>query len=86
VTGDFDFKIIEVSYEWGYYLSLIFFISPFALNLYNMITENRSAAISSIGDLTFSNMINCPECGTSNSAGSIFCSKCGHTLINEGNF
>ncbi len=85
VTGDFDFKIIEVSYEWGYYLSFIFFISPFALNLYNMINENRSAVVTSIDDLTFTNVIYCSKCGTSNSAGSIFCSKCGHTLTPEGN-
>lgn len=24
VTGDFDFKIVEISYEWGYYFALLF--------------------------------------------------------------
>ncbi len=85
VTGDFDFKIIEVSYEWGYYLSLIVFLVAFALNLYQVITENRKAAFTSIDDLTLSNAVYCPSCGAQNEAGSIFCSKCGHTLTPQGN-
>ena len=85
VTGDFDFKIIDVSYEWGYYLALLLFIGVFALNLYWMITENKVTAGSAIDDLQFSDVIYCPKCGTSNKSGSIFCAKCGHTLTPEGN-
>ncbi len=85
VTGDFEFKIIDVSYEWGYYLSLLFLIAAFAINLYQVISENRAAAISSIDDLPLSNRIVCPSCGAENDAGSIFCSKCGHTLTPQGN-
>ncbi len=48
VTGDFDFNIIEVSYEWGYYLALIFFIGAFILNLYLMISKNKAAVNSAI--------------------------------------
>jgi len=84
VTGDFEFKIIEVSYEWGYYLSLILLIAAFAVNLYQVITENRPA-ITSIDDLPISNAVYCPSCGAQNEAGSIFCSKCGHTLTPQGN-
>ncbi len=80
VTGDFDFKIIEVSYEWGYYLSLILLIAAFALNLYQVITVNRAAGFTSIDDLRLSNTVYCPTCGAQNESGSIFCSKCGHTL------
>jgi hypothetical protein len=84
VTGDFDFKIIEVSYRWGYYLSLLLFIAAFALNLYQVISENR-AAITSIDDLPLSNTVYCPSCGAQNESGAIFCSKCGHTLTPQGN-
>lgn len=84
VTGDFDFKIIEVSYEWGYYLSLILLIAAFTFNLYQVITENR-AVVTSIDDLPLSNAVFCPSCGAQNDAGSIFCSKCGHTLTPQGN-
>ncbi len=84
VTGDFDFKIIEVSYRWGYYFSLLLFIAAFALNLYQVISENR-AAVTSIDDLPLSNTVYCPSCGAQNEAGAIFCSKCGHTLTPQGN-
>jgi hypothetical protein len=83
VTGDFNFKIIDVSYEWGYYLSLILLIAAFAMNLYQVITENRAASVASIEDLPLSNAVYCPSCGAQNEAGSIFCSKCGHTLTPE---
>jgi ribosomal protein L40E len=80
VTGDFDFKIIEVSYEWGYYLSLLLFIAAFALNLYRMISENRVSAEASIDEIMLSNATICSKCGASNSTDSIFCSKCGNPL------
>ncbi len=85
VTGDFDFKIIEVSYEWGYYLSLIILIAAFAINLYQIITENRAVTVTSIDELQFANAVHCTVCGAQNDAGSIFCSKCGHTLNPQGN-
>ncbi len=80
VAGDFNFKIIEVSYEWGYYLSLILLIAAFAINLYQVLSGNRAAAVTSIDDLQYSNVVYCPSCGAKNDAGSIFCSKCGHTI------
>ncbi len=80
VTGDFDFKIIEVSYEWGYYLSLILLIAAFALNLYLVISANRTADVTSIDDLQFPNIVYCSSCGAQNDTESIFCIKCGHTL------
>ncbi len=80
VTGDFNFQIIQVTYEWGYYLALILFIIAFAINLYQVISENRTAAITSVNDLPSANTFYCPSCGAMNEAGSIFCSKCGHTL------
>ena len=85
VTGDFDFKIIEVSYEWGYYLALLLFIGVFVLNLYWMISENKVTALPSVDDPQPSDVTFCPKCGTSNKSGSIFCAKCGNTLTPEGN-
>lgn len=84
VTGDFDFKIVEISYEWGYYFALLFFAAGFALNLYLKISENKPVT-DSTNDIPVPDAIFCPKCGYSNSAGSIFCSKCGHTLTSEGN-
>jgi hypothetical protein len=84
ITGDFDFKIIEISYEWGYYLALLLFIAGFGLNLYWVITENKSIA-GNIDDITVSDSVICPKCGYPNSAGSIFCARCGQTLSPEGN-
>jgi lysylphosphatidylglycerol synthetase-like protein (DUF2156 family) len=85
VTGDFDFKIVEVSYEWGYYFALLLFAAGFALNLYWKISENKLSVSTNADDINFSDAVLCPKCGYSNSTGSIFCSKCGHTLTPEGN-
>ena len=79
ITGALDFKIIEVSYEWGYYLALFLFIIAFALNLYLMLSENKQVK-GKLGDLVFHDEIICPYCGHSNRAGSLFCSGCGKSL------
>lgn len=79
ITGALDFKIIEISYEWGYYLALLLFIIAFALNLYLMISENKQVK-GRIGDLVFHDEMICPGCGHSNRAGSLFCSGCGKSL------
>jgi xanthine/uracil permease len=42
ITGDFDFRIVEISYEWGYYLAIIIFIGIFGINLYEKFTELNS--------------------------------------------
>jgi lysylphosphatidylglycerol synthetase-like protein (DUF2156 family) len=80
VPGDSGFKILDVSYEWGYYMALVLFITAFAVNLFWIISDNKITADSSIDELRLSNTIYCSKCGTPNSEGSIFCSKCGHTL------
>jgi hypothetical protein len=80
VPGESGFKILDVSYEWGYYLAFILFLTAFGLNLYRMISENKISASSPIDEIKLSDSIYCTKCGTPNSAGSIFCSKCGHTL------
>lgn len=85
IPGNSDLKILEVSYEWGYYLALIIFTAAFALNLYWMISESKITQDSSIDNTELPDVVYCSKCGTSNSAGSIFCSKCGHTLTPSGN-
>jgi zinc-ribbon domain len=84
VTGDFDFKIVEISYEWGYYLALLLFIAGLALNLYWMLNERKVSGVS-IDDIPITNVVVCSKCGYTNDSGSLFCSKCGHTLSTEGN-
>ncbi|HSD62974.1 MAG TPA: zinc ribbon domain-containing protein [Ignavibacteriaceae bacterium] len=79
ITGDFDFRIVEISYEWGYYLAIIFFAAVFGLNLYKIIAENK-AVPANIDEIAGAGLIKCADCGHMNSEGSIFCSKCGHTL------
>ncbi len=87
LTGDFDFNIIEVSYEWGYYFALLFFIGAAGLNIYWMFSENNvSTSIpADLENIQISDAVLCPKCGTSNPSGSIFCSKCGHSFTSEGN-
>ena len=80
ITGDFEFKIIDVNYEWGYYLALILFICAFAANLYLIISENKIAADPEVEEVQYSETILCSKCGTPNKSGNIFCEKCGHTL------
>jgi hypothetical protein len=80
ITGDFEFKIIDVSYEWGYYLALILFFCAFAANLYLIISENKIASDPEVKEVLHSEAVFCPKCGTTNKPGNIFCEKCGHTL------
>lgn len=80
ITGDFEFKIIDVTYEWGYYLALILFICAFAVNLYLIISENKITSDSAIEEVQYSETVLCSKCGTANKPGNIFCEKCGHTL------
>lgn len=80
MPGDSDFKILEVSYEWGYYLALILFIFSVLINLYRLMLQNRVISYSTPADLNSSDVIYCSKCGTPNSPDNIFCNKCGHTL------
>lgn len=79
ITGEFDFRIVEISYEWGYYLAIIIFAAVFGLNLYEKIAENKIVQ-ADIDEIAGAGLIKCADCGHTNSEGSIFCSKCGHTL------
>lgn len=79
ITGDFDFRIVEISYEWGYYLAIIIFIGIFGLNLYEKFSELNPEK-SGQDNILAAGLIRCPDCGYTNNEGSIFCSKCGHTL------
>ncbi len=81
ITGDLDFRIVEISYEWGYYLAIIIFVAVFGLNLYEKIVEVKTVQTEPLPDLSTVGLIKCPDCGNMNSEGSIFCSKCGHTLV-----
>jgi hypothetical protein len=85
LPGDSDFKILEVTYEWGYYLALILFIVAFLINLYllrlqNKIIPDLPPADLPPGNLHLSDVVYCSKCGTPNNPENIFCEKCGHSL------
>lgn len=80
IPGDSDFKILEVSYEWGYYLALILFIISFLINLYWLRFQNKIISDLPPADVHSTDIVYCSKCGTPNNPENIFCEKCGHSL------
>lgn len=81
LPGDSDFKILEVTYEWGYYLALILFIVAFLINLYPLRVRNKIISdLPPADDAHLTDIVYCSKCGTPNDPENIFCEKCGHSL------
>jgi zinc-ribbon domain len=66
--------VIQVGYETGYYLTLVFLLVAAGTTIYALVGNKGSPlpAVQSGGDGKF-----CGQCGAQNSAGNLFCQKCG---------
>ena len=66
--------VIQVDYQAGYYLSLVFLLAAAGAGIYALVGGRGSPlpAVQASGESKF-----CGQCGTQNNAGNLFCQKCG---------
>lgn len=70
--------VLQISYEMGFYLTLVLFISAVALNVYSIMQSRGLPLPQNARQGTASNF--CSQCGAKVESGATFCSECGKAV------